>query len=203
MARLTALSMAVLLHSVLGVSYYYYFRESPGSAAPLLGAWLFSACVVALLQAIRIFPSALPAADHGRFRHYRGNNNQAASSWAALLLETGICCLVLDVTLTKLWHRIESLCQCAIVGVLQALAVEEQTFLACEYWSLALTTGLIGACLLWLTLWATALPRKLHCGLLDCRRSLHRHCSSLIFGPLEPGTPIPTQVQESAQSFAN
>jgi len=110
--------------------------------------------------------------------------------------------VVLDVTLTKLWHRIESLCQCAIVGVLQALAVEEHTFLACEYWTLGLTTGLIGACLLWLTLWATALPRKIHCGLLDWRRSLHHHCSSMIFGPLEPGTPIPPQMQESAQSFA-
>ncbi|XP_016936929.2 uncharacterized protein [Drosophila suzukii] len=199
MARLTALSIAVVLHSVLGISYYYYFRGSPGSAAPLLGAWLFSACVVALLQATRIFPSALPT-DHGRFRgrHHRGNQ----TSWGALLLETGICCLVLDVTLTKLWHRIESLCQCAIVGVLQALAVEEHTFLACEYWTLGLTTGLIGACLLWLTLWATALPRKIHCGLLDWRRSLHHHCSSMIFGPLEPGTPIPPQMQESAQSFA-
>ncbi|XP_016949386.1 uncharacterized protein LOC108024117 [Drosophila biarmipes] len=199
MARLTALSIAVVLHSVLGISYYYYFRGSPGSTAPLLGAWLFSACVVALLQATRIFPSALPT-DHGRFRGRLHRGNQ--TSWAAFLLETGICCLVLDVTLTKLWLRIESLCQCAIVGVLQALAVEEQTFLACEYWTLGLTTGLIGACLLWLTLWATALPRKIHCGLLDWRRSLHRHCSWMIFGPLEPGTPIPPQMQESAQSFA-
>ncbi|XP_016986499.1 uncharacterized protein LOC108049722 [Drosophila rhopaloa] len=199
MARLTALGMAVVLHSVLGVSYYYYTRESPNSTAPLLGAWLFSACVLALLQAVRIFPSAQAQVQlRGRHQTTRGNQ----SSWAALFLETVLCCLVLDVTLTKLWHRIESLCQCAIVGVLQALAVEEQTFLACEYWTLGLTTGLIGASLLWLTLWATALPQKLHCGLLDWRRSLHRQCSSLIFGPLEPGTTVPPQMQESTQSFA-
>ncbi|XP_017086739.1 uncharacterized protein LOC108118510 [Drosophila eugracilis] len=198
MARLTALSMAVVLHSVLGISYYYYFRGSPESAAPALGAWLFSACIVALLQAVRIFPSTVPADQ--RFRGRNINNRAIQPSWAALFLETGICCLVLDVTLTKLWHRIESLCQCATVGVLQALAVEEQTFLAYEYWTVGLTTGLIGACLLWLTLWATALPTKLHCRLLDWRRSFHRHCNSMLFGP---GTPMPAQAQESAQSFVS
>ncbi|XP_017054576.1 uncharacterized protein LOC108097052 [Drosophila ficusphila] len=198
MARLTALGMAVILHSVLGISYYYYFRGSPGSSAPLLGAWLFSACVVALLQAVRIFPNASSGDQRMRSRNHGSNN----SSWAAFFLETGICCLVLDVTLTKLWHRIEALCQCAVVGVLQALAIEEQTFLACEYWTLGLATGLIGACLLWLTLWATALPRKVQCGLLDWRRSLHRQCSSLIFRPLETGSTVPTQRQESTRSFA-
>jgi len=137
-----ALIMAVLLHSVLGISYYYYFRESPGSAAPLLGAWLFSACVVTLLHGVRMFSSALPADQ--RFRNGNRNLRGNESSWASLLLETGVCCLVLDLTLSKLWHRIESLCQCAIVGILQALAVEEQTFLVCEYWTLGLTTGLIG-----------------------------------------------------------
>ncbi|EDV45440.1 uncharacterized protein LOC6555694 [Drosophila erecta] len=200
MARLTALIMAVLLHSVLGISYYYYFRGSPGSAAPLLGAWLFSACVVTLLHAVRMFPSASPADQ--RFRNGNRNLRSNESSWASLFLETGVCCLVLDLTLSKLWHRIESLCQCAIVGILQALAVEEKTFLACEYWTLGLTTGLIGACLLWLSLWATALPRKLRCGMLDWRRCLYRRCSTLIFGTLEPGTSMPTQAQGSAQSFA-
>ncbi|XP_052856920.1 uncharacterized protein LOC128265132 [Drosophila gunungcola] len=199
MAGLTALGMAVMIHSVLGISYYYYFRESPECSAPLLGAWLFSACVLALLQAVRILPSAQAQNQS----HLRGRReHRSTTSWAALCLETGVCCLVLDVTLTKLWHRIESLCQCAIVGVLQALAVEEQTFMACEYWTLGLTTGLIGAGLLWLTLWATALPQKLQCGLLDWRRSLNRHCSSLVFGPLQPGSTVPPQRHESIQSFA-
>ncbi|EDW43788.1 GM19116 [Drosophila sechellia] len=189
------------LHSVLGISYYYYFRESPGSAAPLCGAWLFSACVVTLLHGVRMFPKCparRSAVQEWESKPFAGNE----SSWASLLLETGVCCLVLDLTLSKLWHRIESLCQCAIVGILQALAVEEQTFLACEYWTLGLTTGLIGGCLLWLSLWATALPQKLRCGMLDWRRTLHRRCSALIFGSLEPGTPMPTQSQGSAQSFA-
>ncbi|KAH8419752.1 hypothetical protein KR009_002136, partial [Drosophila setifemur] len=205
MARLSALGIAVMLHSVLGISYYYYFRSSP-PAAPLLGSWLFSACVVFLLQAIKIFPSpaaVVPtsyeqarAAYLARSRGGGGGGlpttNQ--SSWAALLLEAVICCLVLDVALTKLWRRVESLCQCAIVGVLQALSLEEQTFLACEYWTLGITTGLIGACLLWLTIWATALPQKLQCGLLNLQRQLQHRWSSFIYGkdsesaPVTPGT---------------
>ncbi|KAH8265429.1 hypothetical protein KR038_007781 [Drosophila bunnanda] len=187
MARLSALSMAVLVHSVLGISYYHYFRQASASAS-LLGAWLFSACVVALLQAIRIMPTTAPA-PHTNGQRFRGGGrvqqtspSSGSSSWSALLLETVICCLVLDVALTQLWHRVESLCQCAITGVLQALAVEEPTFLACEYWTLALTTGLIGGSLLWLTLQATSFPRNVHCSLIDWRCSLARW-SAMYFGP--------------------
>nr|CBE67054.1 CG11379-PA [Drosophila phaeopleura] len=202
MARLTALGLAVLFHSVMGISYYHYFRRTP-AGVPLIGAWLFSACVVALLQAIHIFPATTPATQmRGRNRGGGGPLNPPESSWGALFLETGICCLVLDVTLTKLWRRVESLCQCAIVGVLQTLGVEDQTFLACEYWTLGLTTGLIGACLLWLTLWATALPRKVHCGLLDLRRNLYRRSTAFIFGPpLKQTTRSSNSYLQSTQSF--
>ncbi|XP_020799495.1 uncharacterized protein LOC110177218 [Drosophila serrata] len=188
MARLSALSMAVLIHSVLGISYYHYFRQTSASAS-LLGAWLFSACVVALLQAIKISPTATPAPNtngqrfRGGGRDPQPSPNSSSSSWSALLVETVICCLVLDLTLTQLWNRVESLCQCAIIGVLQGLAVEEATFLACEYWTLALTTGLIGGSLLWLTLQATSFPRNVHCSLINWRCSLTRWWSSLFLYP--------------------
>lgn len=203
MARLSALSMAVLVHSVLGISYYHYFRQASASAS-LLGAWLFSACVVALLQAIKILPSP-NAAPNPLEPRFRGGgrvpqSDSSSSSWTALLLETVICCLVLDVTLTQLWNRVESLCQCAIIGVLQTLAVEEPTFLAFEYWILGLTTGLIGGSLLWLTLKVTSLPRNIHCSLIDWRRSLERSCSALIFGTATHPQAQPNP-QASAQSF--
>ncbi|KAH8347262.1 uncharacterized protein [Drosophila kikkawai] len=186
MARLFALGMAVLIHSVLGISYYHYYREASASAS-LLGAWFFSACVVALLQAIKIFPTGAPAPNPIGQRFRGGGRphqtSPSSSSWSDLLLETGICCLVLDVTLTQLWHRVESLCQCAITGVLQALAVEEPTFLACEYWTLTLTTGLIGGSLLWLTLQAMSLPSNVLCCLIDMRCFLNRCWSALFFGP--------------------
>ncbi|KAH8292453.1 hypothetical protein KR054_010301 [Drosophila jambulina] len=203
MARISALSMAVVIHSVLGISYYHYFRQAPASAS-LLGAWLFSACVVALLQAIKIFPSAAPA-PYATGQRFRGGGRAqqttpSSSSWSALLLETFICCLVLDVTLTQLWHRVESLCHCAITGVLQVFAVEEATFLACEYWALALTTGLIGGSLLWLTLQATSLLKNVLCSLTDWRCSFSRCWSAFFFGPALLPQPHPNP-QPIAQSI--
>ncbi|KAH8306824.1 hypothetical protein KR018_003779 [Drosophila ironensis] len=205
MARLLALGLAVLFHSVLGISYYYFFRGA-AAGAPLVGAWLFSACVVTLLQTVRIFPST-GYAPMSRIRSRGGGIADGGSgeptSWAALFLEAGICCVVLDVTLTKLWRRVEGLCQCAIVGVLQTLGVEDQTFLTCEYWSLGLTTGLIGACLLWLTLWATALPKKMRHGLYTWRCDLHRCFTTLLFGQPTVGIGYrpPSYLHGSSQSF--
>ncbi|KAH8248407.1 hypothetical protein KR032_007217 [Drosophila birchii] len=205
MARISALSMAVLIHSVLGISYYHYFRQASPSAS-LLGAWLFSACVVALLQVIKISPTTTPA-PYTTDQRFRGGGraqptSPSSSSWSALLVETAICCLVLDVTLTQLWHRVESLCQCAITGILQALAVEETTFLACEYWISALTTGLIGGSLLWLTLQATSFSRNVHSSLNAWRCSLYNWWSSLFLIPAPHPHPHP-HFQPIAQSIVS
>lgn len=143
---LSALSIALILHTVMGVSYYFLLgRCTPG---PLLGSWLFIACIGAVLQTVHIFPRWC----------------RASSFLSRLTIETLLCCLTLDLLLTKLWSRIESLCHCAIVGILQQLVTEERTFAYFEYWLLGITTAIIGSCLLWLTLWATALPQKVRNG---------------------------------------
>lgn len=87
---LSALSMALILHTVMGVSYYFLLgRCTPG---PLLGSWLFIACIGAVLQTVHIFP-----------RWCRIN-----SILCRLTVETLLCCLTLDVT-----HRVlVPLCHC-------------------------------------------------------------------------------------------
>ncbi|XP_030379698.1 uncharacterized protein LOC115627945 [Scaptodrosophila lebanonensis] len=188
MARLSALGMAITVHSVLGISYYFLLGKC--SPAPLLGSWLFVACIVAILQAVHIVPQWSPN----------------SSILFELLIETTICCLTLDLMLTKLWCRIESLCHCAIVGVLQAYVTEEQTFAACEYWLLGTTTTVIASCLLWFTLWATALPTKMRVTYDEWRerisRSFQRNLTYLVFGPVEGGMPRVEQNDASAISFA-
>ncbi|EDW78311.1 uncharacterized protein Dwil_GK19242 [Drosophila willistoni] len=164
MARLTALGIAVLLHSVMGVSYYFLLGKC--SPAPMLGCWLFSACIVTVLQAIHIFPDWW-------YTNY-------SATLFELTTETLVCCLTLDLMLTKLWCRIEGLCHCAIVGILQPLITEDDTYAAWEYWLLGLTTSVIGACLLWFTLWATALPAKMWHGFVVWRQRI----TSLIDGKL-------------------
>lgn len=143
---LSALSIALLLHTVMGVSYYFLLgRCSPG---PLLGSWLFIASIGTAMATVHIFP---------RWWY-------TSSILCRLAVETVLCCVTLDVMLTNLWCRIEGLCHSAIVGVLQHLVTEDRTFANCEYWMLGITTAIIGSCVLWLTLWATALPQKLRTG---------------------------------------
>ncbi|BFG00282.1 uncharacterized protein DMAD_00310 [Drosophila madeirensis] len=168
MARLSALSVAVMLHSVIGLSYYYFFKLGRCSSqpTPLLGSWLFTGCVVAVLQAVRLLPIGVP-------------------SFTAVLLETSMCCFVLDLMLTKLWCRIENLVHCAIVGVLQICPVEDETFLAFEYWTQAILTTIIGICLLWVTLWALALPQRVREGFQCWRHSCHRQLSRVLFSRQE------------------
>ncbi|ALC48593.1 CG11379 [Drosophila busckii] len=165
---ISALGMAIVLHSVLGISYYSLLARD--AAAPLLGSWLFIACIGALLQAVHILPQWC----------------RNCSTSYRLAMETAVCCLTLDLLLTKLWCRIESLCHCAIVGVLQLMVSEERTFRACEYWLLGASTSLIGACLLWFMLWATALPSKLQLLLanlqLSVKRCFSRSLRQLVFG---------------------
>lgn len=160
---LSALSMALILHTVMGVSYYFLLgRCTPG---PLLGSWLFIACIGAVLQTVHIFP-----------RWCRIN-----SILCRLTVETLLCCLTLDLLLTKLWSRIESLCHCAIVGILQQLVTEERTFAYFEYWMLGITTAIIGSCLLWLTLWATALPQKIRHGCGNWQENISRSMTKSIY----------------------
>ncbi|KAH8269897.1 hypothetical protein KR044_007151 [Drosophila immigrans] len=183
---MSALGMAILLHSVMGVSYYFLLARC--SPAPLLGSWLFVACVGAVLQAVHVFPQ------------WGGN----CSIPLRLSLEIVVCCLTMDLMLTKLWCRIEALCHCAIIGILQQLVTDEHTFAACEYWMLGLTTSVIGCCLLWFTLWATALPDKLQLGLADwhrsVKRSLHQNICQLAFGSTDLQNSQP-RVEESQESF--
>ncbi|XP_022219195.2 uncharacterized protein LOC111071945 [Drosophila obscura] len=183
MARLSALGVAVLLHSVIGISYYYFFKMGRCSTepSPLLGSWLFTGCVVAVLQAVRLIPRGVP-------------------NFTALLLETSMCCFVLDLMLTKLWCRIEGLVHCAIVGVLQICPVDDDSFLAYEYWTQATLTTVIGVCLLWVTLWALALPQRLRDELQSWRRACHRQLSRILFNGME-ARPAPAR-QESALNFA-
>ncbi|KAH8394445.1 hypothetical protein KR222_005712 [Zaprionus bogoriensis] len=187
---MSALGVALLLHTVLGLSYYFLLgRCSPG---PLLGSWLFVACIGAVLQAVHIFP--------------RWCCN--CSALIRLSLETLVCCLTLDLMLTKLWCRIESLCHCAIIGILQLLVTDDRTFASCEYWMLGVTTGIIGSCLLWFTLWATALPKKLRMTYKDWQQnvslSLRTSICNAVFGPatLSDANQSPRDVH-SQQSFAN
>ncbi|XP_001355468.1 uncharacterized protein [Drosophila pseudoobscura] len=182
MARLSALGVALLLHSVIGISYYYFFKMGRCSSqpSPILGNWLFTVSVVSVLQAVRLIPSEVP-------------------DFTALVLETIMCCFVLDLMLTKLWCRIESLVHCAIVGVLQICPVGDDTFMTYEYWTQAILTTVIGACLLWVTAWAMALPRRLQHGLQCWRRSCHRQLSRMLFSSMETRPPLR---QESSLSFA-
>ncbi|KAH8386573.1 hypothetical protein KR093_001300 [Drosophila rubida] len=187
---MSALGMAILLHSVMGVSYYFLLARC--SPAPLLGSWLFVACVGAVLQAVHIFPQ-------------RSRN---CSLVCRLTMETVVCCLTLDLMLIKLWCRIEALCHCAIVGVLQLFVADERTFAACEYWLLGLTTSVIGCCLLWFTLWATALPSKLQLGYTNWQRSVklsvHQSICQLAFGASSDlHSSAPMRFEESQESFAS
>ncbi|KAH8414801.1 hypothetical protein KR215_005140 [Drosophila sulfurigaster] len=186
---MSALTMAILLHSVMGVSYYFLLARC--SPAPLLGSWLFVACIGAVLQAVHIFPQWC----------------RNCSILFRLAMETLICCLTLDLMLTKLWCRIESLCHCAIIGILQLLVTDDHTFAACEYWLLGLITSVIGCCLLWLTLWATALPSKLHLGYSNwqrsVKRSMHHNLCHLAFGSTDLQSSRPVRCEESQESFVS
>ncbi|TDG39621.1 hypothetical protein AWZ03_013959 [Drosophila navojoa] len=185
----SALAMAILLHSVMGISYYFLLARC--SPAPLLGSWLFVASIGAVLQVVRIFP------------HWCRN----CSSLCRLTLEMGICLLTLDLMLIKLWCRIEALCHCAIIGILQQLVTEECTFENCEYWLLGITTSIIGACLLWLTVWATALPARLRLDYNNWQANVSRSVKSnichLAFGPSSLRRSTAIQCHDSVQSFAS
>ncbi|KAM8721454.1 hypothetical protein ACLKA7_007346 [Drosophila subpalustris] len=180
---MSALGMAILLHSVMGVSYYFLLARC--SPAPLLGSWLFVACIGAVLQAVHIFPQWC----------------RNCSALFRLTMETAVCCITLDLMLTKLWCRIEALCHCAIIGILQHLVTDDRTFASCEYWMLGLTTSIIGCCLLWFTLWATALPNKLHLGFnnwqRNVKRSVRQNICQLAFGLAELQDSNSPQLEES------
>ncbi|XP_023174534.1 uncharacterized protein LOC111601918 [Drosophila hydei] len=186
---LSAVTMAILLHSVMGISYYFLLARC--SPAPLLGSWLFVASIGAVLQVVHIFP--------------RWGCN--CSSLCRLTLEMGVCLLTLDLMLTKLWCRIESLCHCAIVGILQQLVTEECTFANCEYWLLGITTSIIGACLLWFTVWATALPSRLRLDFTNWQTSVSlsvkRNIYNMAFGTPNMQHNSALRCQGSMQSFAS
>ncbi|XP_064538636.1 uncharacterized protein LOC135428516 [Drosophila montana] len=185
----SALSMAILLHSVMGISYYFLMARC--SPAPLLGSWLFVACIGAVLQVVHIFPQWC----------------RNCSSLCRLTMEMAVCCFTLDLMLTKLWCRIESLCHCAIVGILQLFVTEDRTFASCEYWMLGVTTSVIGACLLWFTLWATAFPSRLRLDYTNWQknvsRSFKQNIRHLAFGPSNLQCATSPRLEESEQSFAS
>ncbi|EDW00186.1 GH11998 [Drosophila grimshawi] len=184
-----ALGLAILLHSVMGIS--YYFVKARCSPAPLLGSWLFIACIGAVLHSVHIFPQWC----------------RNCSALCRLIMETAICCLTLDVMLSKFWCRIESVCHCAIVGILGLLVTEKCTFDSWEYWLLGVTTSIIGGCLLWLTLWATALTSKMR---LDYSNWQHKVSHLVrqtiyhfVFGPMDLQSTKVQNSEECEQSFAS
>ncbi|KAH8382891.1 hypothetical protein KR009_005722, partial [Drosophila setifemur] len=134
MASNYAVGIAGFVHLILGISFYLKPPHDSCSPAPVLGSLIFSAAVLLLAKDLKMYPD--------RYLHL--------PYAIQFIVETIGSLAVLEFFALVVWCMLERLIHHVIRFACLSLGMADRTYLAMEYWILAIPTIAMGGTFLFL-----------------------------------------------------